>query len=62
MTSDEVNRYNIQQQYSRATKPPVTFGSDADVANFVNNTPGAIGYVSSGTTLPSGVKVVLKVN
>jgi ABC-type phosphate transport system substrate-binding protein len=36
---------------------PATKGSDAEVINFVKNTPGAVGYVSGGS---SGVKVLEK--
>jgi ABC-type phosphate transport system substrate-binding protein len=37
--------------------PPVTQGSDAQVLAFVKATPGAVGYVSSGTPT-EGVKVL----
>jgi ABC-type phosphate transport system substrate-binding protein len=36
---------------------PATKGSDAEVIAFVKNTPGAVGYVSGGS---SGVKVLEK--
>ena len=33
-------------------------GTDAAVLDWVRANPGAIGYVSSGATIPAGVKVV----
>ena len=39
-------------------KPPTVKGSDYDVLVYIGKTSGAVGYVSSGTALPPGVKAV----
>jgi len=39
-------------------KPPTVKASDDDVLVYVGKTSGAVGYVSSGTALPPGVKAV----
>ena len=44
----------------RATPPP-ELGSDRQVLDYVRDKPGAVGYVSAGTTLGSGVKA-LRIN
>jgi len=41
--------------------PPSEKSSDAEVVTFVRETPGAVGYVSSGTDI-SGVKVLAVVD
>ena len=53
-----VKGYWQQQLYTGRGVPPVTRASDADVASSVAAHPGAIGYGSSGTTLPAGAKTV----
>lgn len=50
--------YWQQQLFTGKGVPPVVKGSDAEVLAFVAANPGAIGYVSAGTTLPGGVKVL----
>jgi ABC-type phosphate transport system substrate-binding protein len=47
-----------QQIFSGRSIPPVEKSSDAEVLEFVRATPGAVGYVSSGTPLVAGVKAV----
>lgn len=47
-----------QQIFAGKDVPPVTMDSDAAVLAHVASTPGAIGYVSAGASLPSGVKEV----
>jgi ABC-type phosphate transport system substrate-binding protein len=42
--------------------PPPVKTSDEDVVSFVASTPGAIGYVSSGTILPDSVREVAVVD
>jgi ABC-type phosphate transport system substrate-binding protein len=39
-------------------RPPTVKGSDDEVLVYVAKTSGAVGYVSSGTALPPGVKAV----
>jgi hypothetical protein len=41
-----------------ALRPPIVKASDDEVLVYVAKTSGAVGYVSSGTSLPPGVKVV----
>ncbi len=52
-----VDAYWQKRIFSGRGLPPVTQGSDGQVLAFVRATPGAVGYVSSGTATP-GVKVV----
>jgi ABC-type phosphate transport system substrate-binding protein len=47
-----------QQIFAGKDVPPETKDSDAAVLSFVASTPGAIGYVSAGASLPGGVKEV----
>ena len=41
-----------------SVRPPTVKGSDEEVMAYVAKTSGAVGYVSSGTALPPGVKAV----
>lgn len=50
--------YWQQQIFSGGDSPPVEKASDADVLAFVRNNPKAIGYVTPGTDLGSGVHAV----
>jgi ABC-type phosphate transport system substrate-binding protein len=47
-----------QSLFAGRGAPPVEQASDAQVAAFVAANPNAIGYVSTGTRLPDGVKIV----
>ncbi|NUO64259.1 MAG: hypothetical protein HOQ11_12270 [Gemmatimonadaceae bacterium] len=47
-----------QQIFSGRAVPPLERKSDADVVEYVRSHPGAIGYVTAGTTLPSEVKAI----
>lgn len=53
-----VEQYWQQQLFSGRDVPPVTKASDDEVLALVKSTPGAIGYVSDGAVVPSGVKVL----
>lgn len=53
-----IEAYWQQQIFAGKDVPPETKGSDAEVMAFVSSTPGAIGYVSAGASLGSGVKRV----
>ena len=52
-----ISAYWQQMIFSGKGVPPPEKSSDADVVSFVRETPGAVGYVSSGSDT-SGVKVV----
>jgi len=41
-----------------SVRPPTVKASDDEVLVYVAKTSGAVGYVSSGTALPPGVKAV----
>jgi ABC-type phosphate transport system substrate-binding protein len=41
-----------------SVRPPTVKASDGEVLVYVAKTNGAVGYVSSGTVLPPGVKAV----
>lgn len=53
-----VTSYWQQMIFSGRAVPPAEKGSDAEVAAFIVANPSAIGYVTAGAELPSGVKVV----
>ena len=50
--------YWQQQIFSGGDAPPAEKGSDAEVLAYVRNNPRAIGYVSAGASLGSGVQAV----
>jgi ABC-type phosphate transport system substrate-binding protein len=50
------------KQMANGVSPPPVKSSDRDVLAYVASTPGAIGYVSSGVTLPSGVRALAVVD
>lgn len=52
-----VRLYWQQRIFSGRELPPPELDSDAAVLQFVQNSPGSIGYVSANTTL-SGVKLI----
>jgi len=51
-----------QRKMSTGVIPPPVKTSDEEIVSFVASTPGAIGYVSSGTPLPDSVREVAIVN
>ena len=53
-----IESYWQQQIFAGKDVPPEAKASDAEVIAFVSSTPGAIGYVSAGASLGSGVKAV----
>jgi ABC-type phosphate transport system substrate-binding protein len=57
----EVQIYWQRRMGAGVTPPPVK-SSDEEIVSFVASTPGAIGYVSSGTPLPDSVREVVIVN
>jgi ABC-type phosphate transport system substrate-binding protein len=54
-----VDNYWKQQIFAGRAAPPVVKQTDAAVVEFVSATPGAIGYVSEGYLLPSGVRALI---
>jgi len=59
--SMEVARYWIEQQYSRALKPPVSMSSDKEVVAYVLKHRGGIGVVES-SSVGDEVKTVLTIS
>ena len=57
-----VRAYWQQQIFSGRGVPPLEKATDEQVVAFVRATPGAVGYVSSGTVLGAGVKRLQVVN
>ena len=53
-----VKSYWQRQIFSGRGVPPPEKASDSEVLAFVRANPGAVGYVSSGTAVGSGVKVL----
>jgi hypothetical protein len=56
----EVEAVNIywQRRMSTGLMPPMVKASDEEIISFVASTRGSIGYVSAGTPLPEGIKVL----
>ena len=48
----------MQQVFAGKENPPNQMGSDSEVLEFVGSNSGAIGYVSAGAALGSGVKAI----
>jgi ABC-type phosphate transport system substrate-binding protein len=48
----------MQQVFAGKDDPPDQMGSEAELLEFVRSNPGAIGYVSAGADLGSGVKAI----
>ena len=55
-----IKKYWQRQIFTGRGTPPLEKASVADVLDYVSSTPGAIGYLPSGTRLPAGdlVKVI----
>jgi ABC-type phosphate transport system substrate-binding protein len=51
-----------QRKMASGVMPPPVKTSDEEIVAFVASTPGAIGYVSSGTPLPDTVREIAVVN
>ena len=51
-----------QRKMGAGVTPPPVKASDEEIVSFVASTPGAIGYVSSGTPLPDSVREVVIIN
>jgi ABC-type phosphate transport system substrate-binding protein len=58
-TGAELTAYWSKLIFTGKANAPVEVGGDADVKAKVNNTPGAIGYISDGT-VDGSVKVLYK--
>ena len=50
------------KQMASGVAPPPVKSSDEEVLSYVASTPGAIGYVSSGVSLPSGVRTIIVID
>lgn len=60
MTSDEMSRFFTEREYQNAEAPPLKFGTDDEIIDYVGDNIGAIAYVSKSSVKPgSKVKVVL---
>ncbi len=56
-SADQFDKYWKKQVFTGKGSAPDAFQTDAELLAFVAKTPGAFGYIASGTT-PTGVKVV----
>ncbi len=56
-----LNSYWSRLMFSGRAQPPRLFNNDAELIQFVSNTPGSIGYVDSETDLGDNI-VALKIN
>jgi ABC-type phosphate transport system substrate-binding protein len=58
LPSAAVRAYWAQMVFSGRDVPPVEKSNDEAIVDFVKQNPGAIGVVSEGASLGSGVKVI----
>jgi ABC-type phosphate transport system substrate-binding protein len=54
----QIDAYWDHQVFTGREVPPGRKATDEEIIAFVRRTPGAIGYVAAGTTVPDGVKLV----
>jgi ABC-type phosphate transport system substrate-binding protein len=57
-TPGQIQEYWLRQTFSGGTVPPPVRATEAAVLEHVRATEGAIGYVSTASPLPAGVKAV----
>ena len=57
-TVSGVTSYWQGQIFAGGAQPPAEKATDAEILAFVRANPNAVGYVSTGTALPEGVKAV----
>lgn len=57
-SANQIAAYWQQQIFSGRGVPPEEKASEDEVIAYVSSTPGAIGYVSAGASLGSGVKTL----
>jgi ABC-type phosphate transport system substrate-binding protein len=57
-SDNEFNTFWMQNIFAGKGTPPKTFNKESELVNFVSSTPGAVGFVSAGTST-SGVKTIL---
>jgi ABC-type phosphate transport system substrate-binding protein len=55
MDAAKYNNIWTKKSFRDGLTPPAVKSGDAEVAEFVKRTPGAVGYVS---TIPTGVKII----
>ncbi|MBN2371186.1 MAG: hypothetical protein JXO72_11940 [Vicinamibacteria bacterium] len=56
-TTAAVDAYWQKQVFTGRSLPPIMKPSDADVVDYVRNTPGAVGYVAAGVQT-AGLKIL----
>lgn len=57
---DHYTGYWTVRRYIGKGKPPREFGSSAEIIDFVQNTPGAVGYIFSAELRPGTAVVVIR--
>ncbi len=58
LTEARIQSYWAQMKFSGRKKPPLTFTSEIELIEFIQQNPNALGYVSAGLQLPDGIKVI----
>ncbi|MCY0965169.1 hypothetical protein [Parathalassolituus penaei] len=58
MAEARIQSYWAQMKFTGRKTPPAEFRSEAELIEFVQKTPGSIGYVSASTKLPDNLQVV----
>jgi ABC-type phosphate transport system substrate-binding protein len=58
LSMGELQLYWHRKVAAERTFPPPVKDSDQEVIAYVTSQPGAIGYVSAGTAIPPGLKVI----
>ena len=62
MTLTAMDQYFSEREYQNQEPSPVKLASDAEVVKYVEDNPGAIGYVMKSSIGGSKVKIILTVN
>lgn len=60
MSPDDLNKYWLAQIFRGKVTPPRYLGTEKELIDFVNDTPGAIGVISNGDADSSVRKIVIE--
>jgi len=59
-TQQGVQKYWLSLVFQGRANPPVFLDNDADIVNYVNKTPGAIGLIDRNSSCPSNLIIQFK--
>lgn len=60
MAESRIQSYWAQMKFTGRKTPPVEFRSEVDLVEFLQKTPGSIGYVSEAAELPDNLQIVYR--